>query len=116
MDYLQEYRDQEELELYEKHFGLATPPFALSPNPRFLYEGESHREALKLHQEVGNLLGQADALTNIGLVYFPQGQLEEALESFQAAYAILQRIGAKMQLQMIEQIIELLNSRIGGDR
>jgi general secretion pathway protein A len=32
--------------MYENHFGLKCKPFALSPDPRFLYHKASHREAL----------------------------------------------------------------------
>jgi general secretion pathway protein A len=32
--------------MYETHFGLRIKPFAVTPNPRFLYPARSHREAL----------------------------------------------------------------------
>ena len=32
--------------MYERHFGLIKKPFEVSPDPRFLYLGASHREAL----------------------------------------------------------------------
>jgi general secretion pathway protein A len=32
--------------MYESHFGLRIKPFAVTPNPRFLYPARSHREAL----------------------------------------------------------------------
>jgi general secretion pathway protein A len=32
--------------MYENHFGLQIKPFAVTPNPRFLYPARSHREAL----------------------------------------------------------------------
>jgi general secretion pathway protein A len=32
--------------MYETHFGLTVKPFAVTPDPRFLYQGRSHREAL----------------------------------------------------------------------
>lgn len=32
--------------MYTAHFRLTEPPFALTPDPRFLYLGERHREAL----------------------------------------------------------------------
>jgi general secretion pathway protein A len=32
---------------YERHFGLAESPFALTSNPRFLFESTSHQAALK---------------------------------------------------------------------
>jgi general secretion pathway protein A len=32
--------------MYEAHFGLKVKPFAVTPDPRFLYSSRSHREAL----------------------------------------------------------------------
>jgi general secretion pathway protein A len=32
--------------MYEAHFGLKVKPFAVTPDPRFLFAGRSHREAL----------------------------------------------------------------------
>lgn len=32
--------------MYEAHFGLKARPFAVTPDPRFLYSGSGHREAL----------------------------------------------------------------------
>ena len=32
--------------MYARHFGLLEDPFSLAPDPRFLYVGERHREAL----------------------------------------------------------------------
>jgi general secretion pathway protein A len=32
--------------VYLEHFGLKEPPFAITPNPRFLYYSAKHREAL----------------------------------------------------------------------
>ena len=32
--------------MYETHFGLQTKPFAVTPDPKFLFTGRGHREAL----------------------------------------------------------------------
>ena len=32
--------------MYTRHYGLREKPFALTPDPRFLYLSASHREAL----------------------------------------------------------------------
>src|SRR5215510_1924248 len=32
--------------MYTAHFGLTEPPFAITPDPRYLYLSEAHREAL----------------------------------------------------------------------
>jgi len=51
-----------------------------------------YRDALAILKEIGNPLGQAAALNNIGLVYFQQGRLEEALKSYQDALTIHKEI------------------------
>src|SRR6476620_7745478 len=32
--------------MYLQHYGLAEPPFAITPDPRFVYLSERHRDAL----------------------------------------------------------------------
>src|SRR6187401_247669 len=32
--------------MYIGHFGLTEPPFSITPDPRYLYMSEAHREAL----------------------------------------------------------------------
>jgi general secretion pathway protein A len=32
--------------MYEAYWGLTEPPFALTPDPRFLYLGKEHEDAL----------------------------------------------------------------------
>ena len=51
-----------------------------------------------------------------GAAYANQGKLEEALESLQAARAIFLRMGANIQLQIVEENIERLNSKTDGAR
>ena len=36
--------------MYEKHFGLLTRPFSLTPDPRFLYRSRQHERALTMLQ------------------------------------------------------------------
>jgi len=38
--------------MYERHFGLAGPPFRLSPDPGFLFVGEDHRELLAALRQI----------------------------------------------------------------
>ena len=77
---------------------------------------ESFQAALTIDREIGNPLGQAIALANIGLAYANQGKLEEALEHLKEAHAIFLQLRATIQLRMVEEKIERLNSMIGGDR
>lgn len=58
---------------------------------------KSHQTALDLHKEIGNLLGQASALANIGNVYADLGKKREALELLRQARDIFLRIGAKIK-------------------
>lgn len=47
---------------YEQYFGLVESPFSLTPNPRFLFESESHTAAL---EQVKVALSRREALTVI---------------------------------------------------
>lgn len=38
--------------MYERHFGLAGPPFRLSPDPEFLFAAENHRELLAAMRQI----------------------------------------------------------------
>ena len=49
---------------------------------------KSYRDALAIHEEIGNPLGQANALGNIGIVYSLQGRLEEAIRQTKNALKI----------------------------
>lgn len=80
--------------MYAEYYGLARPPFEMTPDPSFLYLGEAHREGLAtlvyavgsgkgfvmLTGEVGTgkttllhaLLGQLDAKTNTAFIFNPR--------------------------------------------
>lgn len=45
---------------YEQYFGLVESPFSLTPNPRFLFESESHTAAL---EQIRTALRRREALT-----------------------------------------------------
>src|SRR5207253_1576279 len=53
----------------------------------------SYQAALEIYKKIEQLMGQAEALSNIGLVYLKQDKVEEALKSYQAALEIDQRTG-----------------------
>jgi type II secretory pathway predicted ATPase ExeA/UDP-N-acetylglucosamine 2-epimerase len=38
--------------MYERHFGLEAPPFRLSPDPEFLFDGASHVDALAAMRQI----------------------------------------------------------------
>lgn len=51
-----------------------------------------HQVALRIHTEIGNPLGRANAHANIGNVYLAQGRLNEALISHREAFALYTRL------------------------
>lgn len=89
--------------MYKEHFGLRELPFSIAPDPRFLYLGDQHREALAhliyginseggfvlLTGEVGTgkttvcrcLLEQLPEQTDIAFIYNPKLTVEELLAS-----------------------------------
>jgi len=89
--------------MYSNYFGLSEPPFAIAPDPRFLYMSEQHREALAhllyginsnggfvlLTGEVGTgkttvsrcLLEQLPENTEIAFILNPQYTAIELLEA-----------------------------------
>ena len=89
--------------MYSRYFGLREKPFAISPDPRYLYMSESHREALAhliygiesdgclvlLTGEVGTgkttvcrcLLDQLPDTTDVALVFNPLLNAEELLKT-----------------------------------
>ena len=51
-----------------------------------------YREALDIHTRVGNPLGRAIDHTNLGDIYFLQGEFDRALRGYQQAFAIYTRM------------------------
>ena len=49
---------------------------------------------MKLDREIGNREGEANALGNIGNVYWVKGELDKALKHYQQALKIFEEIGA----------------------
>jgi len=52
-----------------------------------------HKEALKVHREIGYRQGEADQFGNIGLIYHYKGDLDEALKYHKEALTIDREIG-----------------------
>ncbi len=54
--------------MYEQYWGLNEPPFTLTPDPRFLYMGRAHEDALMmLHYAIARNKGAAMLCGEIGL-------------------------------------------------
>ncbi|MBW2034566.1 MAG: tetratricopeptide repeat protein [Deltaproteobacteria bacterium] len=70
-----------------------------------------YNEALDINKKIGRLLGQANALVNIGLVYAEQGKKHEGLELLRQARAIYLKIGARTGgYHTVEKMIERFNA------
>src|SRR5690606_25804925 len=91
--------------MYLEHYGLAEPPFSITPDPRFVFLGERHRDALahllfgstqgggggfvQLTGEVGTgkttlsrlLLGQIPDNARVALVLNPRQDPVQLLET-----------------------------------
>jgi len=73
--------------VYEAHFGLAEPPFSITPDPRFLYLTRSHRDALAyLHYGIEQRKGFLVLTGEVGVgktlvVRTLLGQLPEEVET-----------------------------------
>ncbi|MBY4678273.1 ExeA family protein [Marinobacterium arenosum] len=89
--------------MYSNYFGLSEPPFAIAPDPRYLYLSDQHREALAhllygidsnggfilLTGEVGTgkttvcrcLLDQLPEHTNVAFILNPKYSVQELLEA-----------------------------------
>jgi tetratricopeptide (TPR) repeat protein len=52
-----------------------------------------YTEALKIYKKLGDLVGEANCLTNIGLVYHNLGQYQEALDHHKQSSKIVRQIG-----------------------
>ena len=111
--------------MYTAFFGLREKPFALSPNPRFLYLSEAHREALAhllygieqgegfiaVTGEVGTgkttlcrtLLRRMGGEVEVAFLFNPKLSARELLES------ILLELGVEKQGQSARELVDALN-------
>ena len=102
-----------EVSLYESFYGLAQSPFALAPDPRFLYLSESHHAAIKrilqslrrrepfivLSGDIGTgkttlcraLLEQLDKTAFSSLVLNPFVSIDELLRQILVDYGVVSR-------------------------
>ena len=58
---------------------------------------------MAINEQLGDLTGKTTNLTNIGLIFYDQGQLNESLEYLQQALAIAE------QLEDISMVTDLKN-------
>ncbi|MHB8766796.1 MAG: AAA family ATPase [Deferrisomatales bacterium] len=126
--------------MYLEHFGLAQHPFALTPDPRFLYLGEHHREALahllyglgegggfvQLTGEVGTgkttlcrtLLEQAPVEVDVALVLNPRQTPGELVASICDELGVERSGGGDPSLKVLVDALNrhLLQSHAAGRR
>ena len=99
--------------MYEQYFGFVQPPFALTPDPRFLYRSESHEEAITqllqaikrkegfivLSGDIGTgktticraVLEQLEPNTFASLVFHPFVSVEELLREVLLDFGVIPR-------------------------
>ncbi|MEO8893274.1 MAG: tetratricopeptide repeat protein, partial [Coleofasciculaceae cyanobacterium] len=74
---------------------------------------EKFKQALAIHQAVGDKAGEGTTLNNIGLVYWNLGQYPKALEFYQQALAIRQEVGDKVMEGTTVNNIEVVYLNLG---
>ena len=118
--------------MYLSHYGLAEPPFAITPDPRFVFLGERHRDALahllygigqggsggfvQLTGEVGTgkttlcrlVLGQLPEDVRIALVLNPKQTPLELLESVCAELQVPQATRRRSHKTQVDALNEYL--------
>ena len=116
--------------MYSHYFGLTEAPFAISPNPRYLYMSEAHREALAhllyglgsdgcmilLTGEVGTgkttlcrcLLEQLPENTEVAVVLNPRLTAREMLKTICEEFGLLPEHG----IGSIKTYIDALNAHL----
>ncbi|MEG3191303.1 AAA family ATPase, partial [Lysobacter sp. D1-1-M9] len=120
--------------MYLEHYGLKEPPFSITPDPRFVYLSERHRDALahlrfgidqgggggfvQLTGEVGTgkttlsrlLLEQLPASTRIALVLNPRLSPIELLETIcEELHLDVTGIGPDGRRGSLKSLVDLLN-------
>ncbi|HEX7383329.1 MAG TPA: AAA family ATPase, partial [Burkholderiaceae bacterium] len=104
--------------MYLSHYGLAEPPFAITPDPRFVFLSERHRDALA-HLLYGVGQGGSGGFVQLtgevgtGKTTLCRLLLEQLPESVRVALVLNPRLTA---LELLETICEELHVEIPGKR
>jgi general secretion pathway protein A len=121
-----------EVSLYESFYGLAQPPFTLTPDPRFLYLSESHHGAIRrilqslrrresfivLSGDIGTgkttlcraLLEQLDKTTFSCLLLNPFLTVDDLLRQMLVDFGLVSREGSKSERVRNATKHELINA------
>ena len=73
-----------------------------------------YRHALQICREIGNRMGEATNLNNLGTLHEDQGNYAAALDNIQQARAIYAQIGAADRLKRTEGRIARVRAKLGG--
>lgn len=115
--------------MYEAYWGLTEPPFALTPDPRFLYLGKEHEDALvMLHYAITRNRGAGVLMGDIGLGKTTiSRKLIEILDPVQYKIAlivnpiltpvqllqeILHQLGTEIHSRNRQQLVQALHDRL----
>lgn len=104
--------------MYLSHYGLAEPPFAITPDPRFVFLSERHRDALA-HLLYGVGQGGSGGFVQLtgevgtGKTTLCRLLLEQLPESVRVALVLNPRLTA---LELLETICEELHVEVPGKR
>jgi type II secretory pathway predicted ATPase ExeA len=123
--------------LYTKFFGFKGPPFNPSPDPKFLYLSQSHREALvsmvygieqrrgfiAIMGEVGSgkttlihsLLSNLDNKTETAFIFYPSGTLSDLLRNILMEFDIDTEGKSKLELYLQFHNFVIDKFRKGGN-
>ena len=95
--------------MYEEHFGLHSRPFSKTPDPRFLYEGKQHSEALARmlyaveEREIAVLTGEIGA----GKTLLSRALLDRLEENHRCMLLINPRLSAAQLLSFVAERLEI---------
>ncbi len=115
--------------MYEAYWGLTEPPFALTPDPRFLYLGKEHEDALvMLHYAITRNRGAGVLMGDIGLgkttisrklieildpvVYKIALIVNPILTPIQLLQEILHQLGVEIHSRNRQQLVQALHEHL----
>ncbi len=106
------------LRMVLEHYGLAEPPFSITPDPRFVFLSERHRDALA-HLLFGIGQGGSGGFVQLtgevgtGKTTLSRLLLEQIPENTRVALVLNPRVSA---IELLETICEELHIDVGGRR
>ena len=104
--------------MYLEHYGLNQPPFSITPDPRFVYLGERHRDALAhllfgITQGGGGGFVQLTGEVGTGKTTLSRLLLEQLPENTRVALVLNPRLDP---VQLLETACEELRIDLDGRR